>query len=507
MDKAYRSQFANNTLASVLAFAVSAIIGFVMPWLIFEQIGQSFLGIWDLGWSLLLFLSLSSLGFGPALVYFLANESAGRHDAICVRWIRLALLLQALFAIFVSAFFKIGFEIIHNFGPAFTVDEAAALSRLGTILGITVFVALLGDIARSTLIGFHQSKTSEYISIAHDITLAFSMLTSLYIGGGIVWLALLTLVNRLFFETVRFYAAYRDTGLFQLLLTPSSTHEARRLIRYAIKSTVFVLQENFTLQIARLLLFLSAGPAALAVFSRYATLFRQINLFIDRIGLTIPAMVSRYQSDSAHEDIQRLYFGFTQVTMLISLPLLIVFGVLGDAIVTFWMSAVFVEDGLALVFALGGVLYANYSAAAKVLSGLNMHGTIAVRCLVSAVVSTLVLGYMMSPFSSIEAALLVAVTSVFFLQSPFIFYLSKKFNLSCSRTMLRINARPFLCNILFLICLLWANEYYSAQSYVAFASVSLIGVSGLLASYWFFGIEQNLKDNLFAFFDSEQKNS
>lgn len=505
MDNTYRSQFANNTMASMLAFSISAVIGFVMPWLIYEQIGQTFLGIWDLGWSLLLFLSLPGLGYGPALIYYLAKENGHVDKRDDSTWVLSAFFCQVAVAFTIAFVFKIGFEMIRYFGTEFTVAEASAISKLGTVLGLTLAIAMLGDIARSILIGVHESKTSEFISIAHDVFLAVSMLISLFSGGGIVWLAIVTLGCRTLFELIRFAAVLQNTDVFKSGLNRNVSNSIRRLSRYAAKSGVFVLQENMTLQVTRLILFVSAGPATLAVFSRYATLFRQLNLFIDRVGIALPAMVSRFQSKAEYDEIQRLYIGFAQLTMLLSLPLLVIFGVWGDTIVTLWMSEEFVVDELASIFAAGGFFYANYSAAAKILSGLNRHGKIALKSLFAASALLVVLGYVFYPFTSMEAALLVAITSIVALHTPFILYLANYFGIPWIKVVVRVNVKPILCNLVFLFILIWSNELFLLQSYVSFFLVLVAGCVSLLVSYWYFGIDQNLKDNFFAFLNLENK--
>ena len=57
-----------NVFASGIAYLVGAAIGFIMPRIIYDSVGPIALGLWDLGWSFLLYSSFPGIGFGPALV-------------------------------------------------------------------------------------------------------------------------------------------------------------------------------------------------------------------------------------------------------------------------------------------------------------------------------------------------------------------------------------------------------------------------------------------------------
>ena len=164
-----RAQLVDNTMASLIAYGVTACIGFVMPWLIYDSIGQVQLGLWDLGWSILIFVSLSGFGLGPALSHYIAGLSSDQSPAQGQSFVTAAFLCQLVFAAVCFGLFKLGFDAISFFLNDMRPEDALVISDLGTILGFTIFVTLLGDIARNVLVGAHRSKTSEYISTASTV--------------------------------------------------------------------------------------------------------------------------------------------------------------------------------------------------------------------------------------------------------------------------------------------------------------------------------------------------
>ena len=309
------------------------------------------------------------------------------------------------------------------------------------------------------------------------------------------------------FELIRFWYAKRFTDLVESRLPSRTSTIWSNLIRYSIKSSAYAVQEHLALQTARLVLFISAGPIALATFSRYATLFRQINGFIDRIGLAIPAMVSRFEAEGERDKTKKLYIGFAQLSMLLTLPLVCLLGISGDTIMTLWMGNAFVEEGLAPLFAAGALLYSNYSASVKVLSGMNMHGKITLQCLAFTGLALLALTYLFYPHSQKEAAALVAFVTLSALHIPYVLYVSRKLELPWAQTMLSVNLKPVLCNLLFAGTLLLAERWVSMQLYLSATMCLLAGVASLGLVYWFYAIEPNIKGNLMGYLRFEERSS
>ncbi len=66
-DLTGRERLISNTLWGWGSYAVVLVIGFIMPRLIDRRLGQVELGIWDFSWSLISYLSYSSLGIGSSI--------------------------------------------------------------------------------------------------------------------------------------------------------------------------------------------------------------------------------------------------------------------------------------------------------------------------------------------------------------------------------------------------------------------------------------------------------
>jgi O-antigen/teichoic acid export membrane protein len=197
---------------------------------------------------------------------------------------------------------------------------------------------MFGDIAHGVLIGQHKSRITEYINLVHDVLLAFAMVAALLLGYGIQGLAIVTLILRVCSELVRYVFAYIVCKEMTINPFDVSIEKGATLLRYSMKTSINVMQDLLVHQSMRLMLFLSMGPLVLAAFSRYATIMRQVNRLTERLSMSLSSVTSALVASGAEDEVVSLYIQSTRMAVLISLPLLTVFAVAGDLIVSLWMG-------------------------------------------------------------------------------------------------------------------------------------------------------------------------
>ncbi len=486
MSRLGHTQLSTNVAASALAFTVAVVIGFIMPRLIYESVGQIPLGLWDLGWSFLIYISFSGAGFGPAIGYFSANFRASAEAHRVATFCATGLWCQLLFALLLAVLFVGGFYLIAAEATQLDDTNSALLNQIGFYLGISVGLVILGDYAQGLLLGAHKARVSEMISIWHDVGLAIAMVGVLLAGHGIAGLAIVTAIMRFAAESVRFTYAVKHCREFNLHPDLFDYDAARQLVRYGVKTSAALLQELLVLQAARLMLFFSAGPMALAAFSRYTTLARQINRIVDRLSISVPTIASGYHAEGNPQAVRDLYVSSTRAGMLLILPFLCVFAVFGDEIVGLWMGTEFVVADVASLLAAAGLLHANYAISVRTLSGINAHGRITLFCVALSALAMLLVLQITFPITQIEAAGVIMLVSVFAVQLPYIMFTGFKLGTSTYALLARACAKPALVNALFCCALLWARSLWDAGLLIWTATVCASACVALLTVYWQF---------------------
>jgi len=486
-EGAGRERLVRNVASGWLAHGIALVIGFVMPRLIDESIGRTALGVWDLGWSMLQYLAFSGLGMAAAITHHVARFAAGRATRELEAAIASGLACQLLLALLLGAGLLLLFLALPAWAPATFEAAASQLPAVGVYLGAAVAVTLVGDVAQGVLAGHHRTSWNEYLNISADVALALGMVAVLLLGGGIVGLALVTLLVRVGCETVRLWLAARLVPAASFDLRHGQIARARVLVRFSMKTSLSALQDLFIQQGVRVLLVISAGPAALAVYSRYQTLLRQIPRLMERSLRVIAPITSELAHNGRQRAIRSLRERASQGMAMLALPMVVVFAVFGDDVVALWMGRDYVVPGLAWVLAAMALLQLDYAVTLRILTGLNEHGRITLKCFVFSISIFAVFSLALYPFSPVSAAWAVVVSLGAGVAVP-------HYVLSCGalgsrpwRHFRNVYLAPLLANLLFLGGMLTARlllQQGLTGWALGTAAASLLLLAGM---YWQFG--------------------
>jgi O-antigen/teichoic acid export membrane protein len=478
-----------------MAQAFTVAIGFLMPRLINDSIGPVELGVWDLCWSLLIFFGASNFGVGPALTHYQVRWGAAVSGAQPRDLLPTAGALQCGLALVSGAAFC-GFLYV---AYRFLNDSAEAVpsSVLETIalLALTVVVLLIGDLGQSLLIANHRQETGEYLSITSDVTLAAAMTIVLIMGGGLLALASTTLVVRAVFETQRVFKALRLTETEARGVGQWSTSMALLLLRYSSKSMI-----NGALDLVypigiRFALFLSAGPVALASYSRFATLQRQILRIAERSLLVLPVLASARADRGEPDQVAALSIRASRLTVLMMTPLLIIFALFGSDIVSIWMGPEFVVSGVAVLLACSIFLSLDRIVVNSVLSGINSHGRIGLMCHGCALVLC-ALGYLfIHPLDPLEAGgmILIAATG---LALPQFVLASRRFGMGVLNRARLVYLDPVLCNVPGAAFLLFSHVLFHEQRFFAAVFMGAVGLLSVPLMHWVWVLDEDTRVRL-----------
>lgn len=479
-------------VASWTAQAFTVVIGFLMPRLISDSIGAAELGVWDLCWTLLLFLGASGFGVGPALTHYWGRVGNSNAGFGLPGLLRTAAKLQAGLAILLGAIFvgllMMAFQVLSESpGPApILVIETVLL------LALTGMALLIGDLGQAVLIANHRHHVGEYLSIASDVTLAIAMTVALLMGGELLALACVTLAVRLGYETQRVRIALRMIPTIPVSTDRGSEPTAAMLIRYVGKSAINGALDLLYPVAIRFALFLSAGPVALASYSRFVTLHRQILRIVERSLLVVPVMASVRAARGEREEIVALSVRASRLAILMMSPLLMIFALFGNDIVMVWMGPEFTVPGLGALLAAAIFLSIDRVVVNSVLSGMNAHGRIGLLSHGFALCLCVIAYSFMSPLEPLEAGGLIVIAALG-LAIPQFVLASRRFEIGVVDRIRLIYVDPLLCNIPGAAFLLFAHALFHEGRPLSAAFMGAVGLASVPLIHWVWVLDENTR--------------
>jgi len=186
---------ARNLTTRYVAIAVEAVVGVLMMPFNVSHLGASAYGLWALTASITMYFSVLDLGYGGALVKFIAQYRAWRQrDALNE-------ILSTMFVVFSGVgvvTFLVTLVVASQFGRVFNVtpDQIRTGQSLLLITSGYIAIRFAASIFGAVVYGFQRFYLNDLISIGSSIAVALTNVVVLQRGGDLVTLVSATTMVR-----------------------------------------------------------------------------------------------------------------------------------------------------------------------------------------------------------------------------------------------------------------------------------------------------------------------
>lgn len=376
---------ARNVGTRYAAIALEAALGLLMLPYNISKLGQSDYGLWMVAGSITAYFSILDLGYGGALVKFVAQYRA-RRDAAAINEI-----LSTLFVVFTCgslvawlAAAVIGWKI----GAIFHLDPAQAATGRIVLLIVAAHVAsgFAFSVFGAVINGFQRYDLNNIVGAATSVVVALVNVAVLAAGYGLVELvAAVTSVRFLSYFLYR-YNAYR---VFPALSVRPSRFRLARL-KEVTGFSVFVLMLDWAARVNysldAVVIGATLGTAAVAVWTVPQRLIEAIQRLTNQVNDVIfPAVVD---SDTAErtDRLRLILVQGTRISLALVLPATIVLFALAGPMVQAWVGPGF-SDAVPVAMLLAGAVAARVGSATAmtILKGAGRHQLLAWTNLTTAV--------------------------------------------------------------------------------------------------------------------------
>jgi len=199
---------AHNISTRYLAYVIDAAIGLVMLPFNLAHLGMAAYGLWMLTTSFTAYFAMLDLGYGGALVRFVAQYRA-RRDARALNEVlsTISVVYTSIGVVTYLAVLAIAFNM--ELISALTPDQRATSRTLLLIIGASVALRFAFGPYGGVIVGFQRYHLNNLTSIATSLTVASANVAVLLAGHGIVALVAVTTGVRIAALLVYRMNAYR----------------------------------------------------------------------------------------------------------------------------------------------------------------------------------------------------------------------------------------------------------------------------------------------------------
>ncbi len=352
-----------NTLTSQLDRVVDALVFIVLIPIVVHTIGQEQYGLWSLVWAVVSLFALIDLGFGAAVVKYVA-DARGRGDSN-----RLRLVVCTLFWVFVAQSVVLGVVsmlLFRGFDNMFELPpELRPTAQVVFIVVASGYLLKLPTaMFRGVLTGDQKLWLANIYQVATNLLYFVAVLVILPLAPDLETFAFLNwIVTLLPGIAVTVHCAVTMRG--ELSLVPRNFDWALLREIWGFSAYQMIVQVG-TLLGSRADMFVVKSALPLTAVAVYAIALRvseQVRTFCVQITRTLTPVVAELHSAGREESLRKVWLAGTRFSVAFAAPLLVGCAVLAEPLIHSWLGPEFADTvlplQLLLVATFAGLIHGN----------------------------------------------------------------------------------------------------------------------------------------------------
>lgn len=376
-DKSGRSGIVKNVVTSWASQLVFIAFGFILPRAIHESLGQVTLGIWDFGWTIVSYLSMTMIGIGASVNRHVARyRTSGESD-------KLSSTVSSVFAIqaaIASGVFLMVL-VLYYYTPTMMREqlgaEADTAAAIVLYLGSALAVQMLFDSCRGVLTGCHRWGVHNALNSGGYAITGVGMLLVLLQGGGLKGMGQVYLGVTVATELLRYRMSRKACPEIELKLSLANWADTKMMVAFGLKAILIYMPRMILQQTINILVIMNLGAAMLAILSRPLALMGHISTLINKFAFVLTPVAGSLQGGGKNEDLKELALQTTRAGWFLAiLPTSFLF-LLGDRVIELWMGKEYINSEIMMILAAGSVFPLAQRALITVIMGMNEHGRVA----------------------------------------------------------------------------------------------------------------------------------
>jgi O-antigen/teichoic acid export membrane protein len=418
-DRRQFATIARNVSTRYLAIGIEMLIGLLMLPFNLHHLGKEAYGLWMLTGSVTIHFSVLDMGYGGALVKFMAQYRAHRNARALNE---IASTLFFVFAAVGLVAYLVAAGLAFNLDHIFKIDAAQAQTGkwILLIIGLNVAMNFPFSVFGGVISGFQRYDANNLVAIGSSALVALVNVAILTAGLGLIPLVIGTTTVRLLTYLVYRRNAYRIYPPLRIRWSLFRRSRLREVTGFSVYSSVIDWANKLNYELDEVVIgaFMGSGPVAVwavadRIISGTQRLTNQLN------GVLFPVVV---ESDATNRTarLQRLLLEGTRLSLAMVVPIAVTLILLATPLVRAWVGDKMIESAAVIqILAFAVALRVGNATGTTILKGSGRVRYLAVVNILTGVVNLALSAALIHPFGLIGVAVgtlaPIAFSSIFIL--------------------------------------------------------------------------------------------
>ena len=335
------SQIKAGAKLSYINIAVNTVITFLYTPFLISMVGQGEYGLYSLVASVIAYLSVLDMGFGNAMIRFVAKHQA-HNDTKKIKQINGTFLLLytavGLLSLIIGAVLFINVDNL--FGSSLTADELVKARIIMGILIATVSLSFPFSIFASYAMASERFVFLKALDILKHIAIPAVMVPVLFMGGKSIAIVIVTSVFTMLYYLITMAYCFKK---LKMKVSFSLKNLDKQLIRsitaYSFWVFLNIIIDNLYNNTDQVILGSVRGTTAVAVYAVASKISTTNMTFSTSIsGLFLPKVTKALESEDGDKKVSDIFIQVSRLQLYIMAFVLSVFVVFGQSFIRLWVG-------------------------------------------------------------------------------------------------------------------------------------------------------------------------
>ena len=364
---------AHNVSTRYLAYLIDAVLGLVMLPFNLSHLGMAAYGLWMLTTSFTVYFDMLDLGYGGALVRFVARYRAQRDAQALNEVLSTFSLVYAgigamayLFVIVIA----LNLDLMSKLTPA----QIETSRTLLLIVGANVAARFIYGVYGGIIVGFQRYHLNNLTSIVTSLAVAAANVAVLLSGYGIVALVAVTTSVRILALLVYRSNAYRTFPGLSIKWASFKRERFREVSGFSVYMLLLDIAYKVNYSIDMIVVGAFLGAPAVALWAPAQRLTELALRLSNQLGDALFPIVVDCDTSQQAARLRRVFLEGTRLSLATVLPIAGGLAVMAQPLMTAWLGAGFAPTAILVqVLAFVVIVRVGAATASIVLKGAGMH--------------------------------------------------------------------------------------------------------------------------------------
>jgi len=357
-------------------------------------------------------------------------------------------------------------------------------------LFLPTYVGIISGSQRYDLLTFIEAGC--YLLYMGWIALALSF------GAGLSLLGASTLCMRIIESILKCIVAKHLCPCIKLSPSLVTRQGLKMVFAFGGKTMIGTIAKIGLYQGNSMLIAYLLGPTSLAIYARSMALILHTNKLLYHFGRVFVPSASHLKAENDIKSLRSLMLSSAENGTLITLPLMLVLGILGDSLLRIWMGPKYAELSVLPILAAGHFFSQSQVGPFYILIGLNQHGKAGLITFICSMFSLASTYLLIQHFQlgllgvSISTSLAVAIPYLTFI--PLL--IAKSTGIQLCEYFITSLKKPFMLCLPTAFCLIAARQWAGPNDYQVLGLGLGAGGLALLFMYWRWALTNAMKKKI-----------